>query len=135
MNRRQFIGTSIAFAGVPAVVSAQMAEDGWVDYEPDLIKNLLGEGKTVFVDYAASWCSTCKAQERAVGKIRAESDAYNDIVFVRVDWDEYGRHEVTTSRDIPRRSTLILLRGGDELGRLVAVTNVDEIKALMDRGV
>jgi hypothetical protein len=33
---------------------------------------------------------------------------------------------------IPRRSTLVVLRGNQELGRIVAQTGRDEIKALMD---
>ena len=86
-----------------------MAPEGWQDYQPGMIESLLAEGKTVFVDYSASWCSTCKAQERAITAIRADSDAYEAMSYVRVDWDEYGRHAVTTSRKIPRRSTLLVL--------------------------
>ena len=57
------------------------------------------------------------------------------MTFVRVDWDAYGRHAVTTSRKIPRRSTLIVLRGSEELGRIVAGTRVKDIQALMELGI
>ena len=57
------------------------------------------------------------------------------LIFVRVDWDDYKRHEVTTSRGVPRRSTLILLKGDAEIGRLVAETREDQIRALLDAGV
>jgi thioredoxin 1 len=40
---------------------------------------------------------------------------------------------VTTSRKIPRRSTLVLIKGGEEVGRLVAVTSQAQIKALLDK--
>lgn len=134
MNRRHFLITSTALAALPMAATAQMAAEGWVDYEPGLIQSLLNEGKTVFVDYSASWCSTCKAQERTITGIRATTDKYENMVFVRVDWDEYGRHAVTTSRKIPRRSTLLVLRGSDELGRIVAGTRKKDIQALMDLG-
>ena len=55
--------------------------------------------------------------------------------FIKVDWDEYGNHDVARSRAIPRRSTLILLRGDQELGRIVAGTAQDQIQELMDRGL
>lgn len=135
MNRRHFLITSTVFAALPMAATAQMAAEGWVDYESGLIQSLLNEGKTVFVDYSASWCSTCKAQERTITGIRATTDKYENMVFVRVDWDEYGRHAVTTSRKIPRRSTLLVLRGSDELGRIVAGTRKADIQALMDLGI
>lgn len=133
MNRRQFILSTTALAAVPFAASA--GEQTWQQYEPGLIQSLLNEGKTVFVDYSATWCSTCAAQERAITQIRGNTDKYDEMVFVRVDWDEYGRHAVTTSRKIPRRSTLLVLRGSEELGRIVAGTRLADIKALMDLGV
>ena len=54
---------------------------------------------------------------------------------MRVDWDTYKRHAVTTSRRIPRRSTLVLIKGGKEVGRLVAVTSKAAIKKLLDKAV
>jgi thioredoxin 1 len=135
MNRRQFLVTSAALTMLPMYANAQTAPKGWIEYEPGLIQSLLNEGKTVFVDYSATWCSTCKAQERAISGIRATTDKFETMVFVRVDWDDYGRHAVTTSRKIPRRSTLLVLRGDDELGRIVAGTRKKDILALMEMGV
>ena len=60
---------------------------------------------------------------------------YNkSITFMRVDWDTYRRHAVTTSRRIPRRSTFVLIKGGKEAGRLVAVTSEAAIKRLLQQG-
>ena len=106
------------------------------DYTPGMIKKALADGKTVFVDYAADWCGTCKRQERVIKELRAANPEYDaSMLFVRVDWDEFGSHEVTKSRGIPRRSTLLVLRGNDELGRIVAGTSESQIKALMDKGL
>ena len=57
------------------------------------------------------------------------------MLFVRVDWDRYGKREVARSRRIPRRSTLVLLKGDQELGRLVAETREARIRELMDKGL
>lgn len=107
-----------------------------VDYTPGLIKDKLAAGETVFVDFAADWCGTCKRQERVVEELRAENpDFDNSMSFVRVDWDKHGSHEVATSRNIPRRSTLLVLRGDEELGRLVAGVSTEQIRSLMELGL
>ena len=131
MKRRTFISLIAGLALVPSLATATSLE-----YEPGLIKKALAEGKTVFVDYAASWCSTCKRQERLIQQLRDRNPIYDQhLTFVRVDWDVYGDHEVTESRNIPRRSTLLVLNGQEELGRIVAGTTIKEIQALMDVGV
>ena len=133
MNRRHFLITTTALVAMPI---AAFAAGEWINYKPGVIQSLLDEGKTVLVDYSAVWCSTCKAQERVLNDLRDMNPAYNEaMVFVRVDWDDYGRHAVTTSRKIPRRSTLLVLRGSEELGRIVAGTRVADIEALLDLGL
>ena len=52
-----------------------------------------------------------------------------------VDWDNYRKHAVARSRGIPRRSTLVLIKGGSEVGRLVAVTSQSRIKALLEKAL
>ena len=69
-------------------------------------------------------------------KLRASYKEYDkSITFVLIDWDTFSNHSVTTSRKIPRRSTLVLIKGGNEVGRLVAQAGVTEIKALLDSGL
>lgn len=136
MNRRHFLASAAGAALATALIPAPAAASGTLDYSPGLIQKQLTAGKTVFVDYAASWCGTCARQERVINALREANPAYDRaIVFVRVDWDDYKRHEVTTSRKIPRRSTLLVLKGNQELGRVVAGTSEKQIKALLDTGL
>jgi len=136
MNRRMFLGLAAGTALSTGFFPASALANGMVDYTPGLIDKHLAAGKTVFVDYAASWCSTCARQERVISALRAANPAYDQsMVFVRVDWDAYSGHEVTTSRRIPRRSTLLVLKGDKELGRIVAGTGEGQIKALLDTGL
>ena len=131
MKRRTFISFMAGLTLLPALASAAT-----VEYTPGLIKNALAEGKTVFVDYAAVWCGTCKRQERLIQQLRDRNPIYDEhLMFVRVDWDVYSDHDVTESRNIPRRSTLLVLNGEEELGRIVAGIDINKIKALMDAGV
>ncbi|MEM9434680.1 MAG: thioredoxin family protein [Pseudomonadota bacterium] len=132
MNRRHLLLAAVAVAVTPMAASA----DQYVDFSPGVVKDALKDGKTVLVEYAASWCSTCRRQERVINALRAEDPAYDAaITFVKVDWDRFNRHDVAVSRAIPRRSTLVLLRGNDELGRIVAGTSQSQIKGLLDRAL
>ena len=69
-------------------------------------------------------------------KLRASYPEYDkSITFVLIDWDTFSTHAVTTSRKIPRRSTMVLIKGGKEISRLVAQTSEQKIKALLDNGL
>ncbi|MGC1497390.1 MAG: thioredoxin family protein [Sulfitobacter sp.] len=132
MKRRTFLMTAAAMSLTPVVALAA----GYIEYKPGVISAALAEGKTVFVDYSAPWCGTCKRQERVIETLRAADPKYDaGMTFVKVDWDTYKNDDVTVFRDIPRRSTLIVLRGEDELGRIVAGTSEEEIKKLMETGL
>ena len=69
-------------------------------------------------------------------KLRESHSKYNKYIkFILIGWDTYKRHEVTTSRKIPRRSTLLLIKDGKEANRLVAQTNEQKIKTLLENAI
>ena len=126
MNRRHFLLTTTALIVAGPAFAA-------MEYTPGLVEGKLAEGKTVFLDFKASWCSTCAAQEHVINALRQDNPAYNEsIVFINVDWDQYRNDPLTVSLNIPRRSTLVVLKGDEELGRIVAGTSQAAIQDLMD---
>ena len=132
MHRRDFLALTAAVT----LARPTIAGAAGIDYTPGLVDERLAAGETVFLDFAASWCSTCAAQARVIEALRAENPAYDAaMTFIRVDWDAYGDDPLTVMLEIPRRSTLVVLRGEDEIGRLVAQTGRTQIKALMDAGL
>ena len=127
MHRRTFITLTAAAAALPGLGLAAS------DYTPGLVQKHLAQGDTVFLDFKAEWCSTCRAQERVINALRKDNPDYNaNIVFINVDWDEYGKSDLAKSLNIPRRSTLVVLKGDAEIGRIVAQTSSSKIKKLMD---
>jgi thiol-disulfide isomerase/thioredoxin len=126
MNRRSFLLTSSAMlvAG-PALAGAM--------YKPGLVDAELAAGKTVFLDFTTEWCSTCAAQKRAMAALKSANPAYEaGISFITVDYDQFGSDPLTKRLNIPRRSTLVVLKGDQELGRIVAGTSKSQIQGLMD---
>ena len=133
MDRRHFLALTAAAATIPM---AATANSGSVAYTPGLVDKALAEGKTVFIDFATDWCSTCAAQARVIQGLRAENAAYDaGLLFVYFDWDKYSKDELARRLKIPRRSVLVVLKGDTEVGRVTLGTSKKEIKALMDAGL
>jgi hypothetical protein len=57
---------------------------------------------------------------------------YNAIPVIRVDWDTWRNSELVAAWRIPRRSTLVLVEGNTELGRIVADTREERIVNLLE---
>lgn len=128
MKRREFMAAAAAAVVLPAGARA-----AGLDYTPGLVDARLAAGEVVFVDFYADWCSTCRSQARTMDALKAANLAYEaGITFVQVDWDQYADGALAQRLAIPRRSTLVVLKGDQELGRVVAGTSEKDIRALMD---
>lgn len=129
MHRRTLLAALPAALALPRLGHAAP-----LAYEPGMINARIDAGETLFLDYKASWCGTCAAQNRVLSALKAENPAYEaNITFIDIDWDTWKRTEVVSSLNVPRRSTLIAIRpDGTEIGRIVAGTSREEIKQLMD---
>lgn len=67
------------------------AETSHIPFDPERLKALLAEGKTVFVLGTAEWCLTCKYNEKTViqtdwfqNRLKSEN-----IIFMTADWTQH----------------------------------------------
>lgn len=128
IKRRQFIlgaGAALVALGARATLAAT------TPYTPTTLAAAKATGKPFLLDFFADWCVTCAAQHRVLDKLRAADPAYAAIPFIQVDWDAEEHGPLVRAMKIPRRSTLVVLKGERELGRLVAETDPGKIAALL----
>lgn len=128
MNRRDFLAVTAGGVMLPFAARAD-----WTDYTPGILQPAMDRGERIILDFHATWCATCARQQRVIDDLRAQNPAYDqNLTLILVDWDTYGRSQVARAFNVPRRSTIIALKGNRELVRTVAGTSVREIQTLLD---
>ena len=62
----------------------------WEKWSPQTVKELVDDGKPVYVDFTARWCSTCQFNHRVYDapEIREEIKK-RGIVLLKADWTDY----------------------------------------------
>ena len=80
-----FIGQK--FSASQAAASS-LTKDGWIPFSPERVQTELAQGHSVFVDFTAAWCITCKFNEASVLESAAVKSAFEryGIVKMKADW-------------------------------------------------
>lgn len=84
-------------------------------------------GEPVALHFHADWCPTCRAQDKAFDKLKAEKGL--DVKVFVVDYD----HEQALEQQLKVRaqSTLIVYRGKTEKYRITGVTDIDGLREVL----
>jgi thiol:disulfide interchange protein/DsbC/DsbD-like thiol-disulfide interchange protein len=81
-----FIGDKFQSAKI-ASTDSQLRGD-WQPFTPERLQAELEQGRTVFVDFTAAWCLTCKFNEASVLEAHDVREAFqrHGIVKLKADW-------------------------------------------------
>lgn len=60
---------------------------------------------------------------------------YQAVTVMTVDWDTFKSAPIVSELNIPRRSTLVMFAGGEEVGRVVAQTSAAAIEPLFQAAI
>ena len=114
-----------AAAGLALAAVAAFA--GEVPFNKAEFDAALAKGTPVIVDFAASWCPTCKAQKPIVQGLLAEPKLKPVTLFL-ADFDT----EVALKKQlgVTQQSTFVVFKGGKEVGRSTGQTQRDVIAEL-----
>ena len=88
-------------------------------FEQEVVKS----ATPVLVDFFATWCGPCKAVAPILDEIGKE--LAGKLKVVKVDIDNSG--EVTASFGITSVPTLVLVKGGKEVGRILGAAPKREL--------
>lgn len=94
-------------------------------------KALEGGDKPVFVDFWAQWCGPCL---RLAPTFERLAEKYgNDVQFAKVNVDELP--DLANQYGVRSIPTLVLLKSGSELERLVGIKSYEETANVLERHV
>ncbi|EPS72374.1 thioredoxin, partial [Genlisea aurea] len=78
------------------------------------------DGKTVVVNFSASWCGPCRLISSAYREL---AERYPSLVFITVDVDELV--EFSTKWDVKATPTFFFLRDGRQVDKLVGANKAE----------
>ena len=81
-----FIGQRFHRSAV--VETSTISGNGWAKFTPERLASEIQQGHSVFLDFTAAWCITCKFNESTVLETAAVRTAFADrqIVKLKADW-------------------------------------------------
>jgi len=89
-------------------------------------------GKPILVLVHADWCPTCRAQAPLISDLLKEPQ-FSHIATLRVDFDQ--QRDAVRWFNVTQQSTLIVFKGGKEVGRSLGDTRRDSIEALLKKAL
>ncbi|MEX0369676.1 MAG: thioredoxin family protein [Tateyamaria sp.] len=130
MHRRTFVLSATACA-MPVSAFGYSAQI----YTPAVWRDLRETDMTVVMNFRASWSLTCQIKADLIAEALAENPAYGSLTFLDVDWDTFGPSQMTQKLNVKRRSTLLVMKGGTEITRLVNEPYARKVRALLDQAL
>ena len=64
-----------------------------------------------------------------------ENPAYQAVTVMKVDWDVHSGSDVAKEHGVRRRAILVMLKGGEEVGRVNGSTSREDIEALFKAAI
>ncbi|MDA1132552.1 MAG: thioredoxin family protein [Proteobacteria bacterium] len=104
----------------------------WPPYTAEAFAAAQDEGRTIAVVVHADWCTTCRAQEPALNEVMLMPE-FAGYAYFRVDYDL--QKDVMAELDVPQRSTVLIFKGKEEVGRLFAENSPEAIRNLFSFGL
>ncbi len=119
-----------AAAGLWLAATAALAAE--LPFDKAKFEAALAQGQPVIVDFAASWCPTCKQQKPIVQGLLKEKKLQPVTLFV-ADFDT--EDALKKQLGVTMQSTFVVFKGGKEVGRSTGQTRKQEIAALFEKAL
>jgi thioredoxin 1 len=104
----------------------------FVPYSKSAHDMAIKEGKTIVIDFHASWCPTCRKQEPILNEI-VNMPEFKNVVGFKADYDK--EKDLKKSLKVSKQSTLVVFKGDSEVARSTGATNKKDIQMLIEKGL
>lgn len=128
MNRRTFLMASATSLFLPISAHAY----SFIPYTPAAWNGLKQSDQTVILNFRASWSLTCNQNLELIAQLLGQNSDYRNLTFVDVNWDHYGQSVMASRLKVKRHSTLIIMKMGVEVTRMVNEPYERKMRALLD---
>ena len=128
MNRRTFLMASATSLFLPISAHAY----SFIPYTPAAWDELKQSDQTVILNFRASWSLTCNQNLELIAQLVGQNSDYRNLTFVDVNWDHYGQSVMASRLKVKRHSTLIVMKKGVEVTRMVNKPYERKMRALLD---
>lgn len=117
------------------ILSLMIAGSAMADtlpYTQATFETLQHAGKPILIGIHADWCPTCRAQAPIIESLIKQKN-YQGVTSFRVDFD--NQKDVVRAFRVSRQSTLIVFKGGKEVGRSLGDTSPEGIESLLRKAL
>ena len=91
------------------------------------------KGDLVLLHFYAGWCTMCRAQKPILEKVMVDEPKLRKVITLVVAYDD--EKELWKEFGKPSQSTLVVLKGKNELARSSRLTHKDEILEFLKSSV
>lgn len=113
-------------------LAATLALAAEVPYDKARFEAAVANGQPVIVDFAASWCPTCRAQKPIVDALLQEPK-YQPVTLFKADYDTEAA--LKKSLKVTQQSTFVVFKGGKEVARSTGQTQKAALVELFDQAL
>jgi thioredoxin 1 len=131
MNRRTFLMATATTLLLPMCANAY----SFVQYTPAAWAELKKTNQTVILNFRANWSLTCNQKLELIAQLIGQNSNYDSLTFVDVDWDHFGQSVMASSLEVKRHSTLIVMKNGSEVTRIVNEPYERKMRTFLDAAV
>ncbi len=93
---------------------------------------LQAAGKPVAVHFTATWCPTCKLQDKSLAVLDADP-ALKNVTILKSDYDQ--SKALQKQMNVVSQSTFVVFKGKAEVARNAGATEAPEIKTLLSKAL
>lgn len=102
----------------------------YYEYSESAYKQALAEGKVVYLEFHASWCAICRAQEPEIFKA-FNSIADDDVIGFRVNYDR--ETELKREFNVAYQHTRVIVRDGKVLLKASDFWGSERLKSELEK--